>query len=331
VLVGGFGTRLRPLTLTTPKQMLPLAHRPILEHVLEHLSHHGVTEAVLSMGYSHDAFEAAYPDRRCAGLGLQYVVEPEPLDTAGAVRFAADAAGIDGTFVVCNGDVISDLDLTQQLQRHHSTGAEATIALTRVDDPSAYGAVPTDASGRVLGFVEKPRPSAADTSWINAGCYVLEPAAAARIDSGSRVSIERETFPEIARDGALWAVKSDAYWIDVGTPAAYLRAQLDLIDGVRGHRVAAVAPDAEIDATACVERSMVMNGARIGSGAVVRGSLLSPGATVGSGAVVADSILGPMASVGSRAMVSGLSVLGDLAAVPSGQVVEGVTIPEVRR
>lgn len=330
MLVGGFGTRLRPLTLATPKQMLPMAHRPILEHVLEHLGRHGVTEAVLAMGYRFDAIVAAYPDRRCAGLALQYAVESEPLDTAGAVRFAVDAAGIDDTFVVCNGDVICDLDLTAQRERHASSGAEATIALIRVDDPSSYGAVPTDPSGRVLGFVEKPQGAAVGTSWVNAGCYVLEPAAAARIESGRRVSIERETFPEIASDGALRAVKSDAYWIDVGTPASYLKAQLDLIDGARGRAVAAVAPDAEIDAAACVQRSVVMSGTRIGAGAVVRGSLLMAGATVGEGAVVSDSIVGPAASVGDHAAVSGLSVLGEGAAVSSGEAAQGVRIPEGR-
>ena len=328
VLVGGFGTRLRPLTATTPKQLLPVAHRPILEHVVEHLGRHGISEAVLALGYKDEAFAAAYPDQRCAGLGLRSVVEPEPLDTAGAVRFAADAAGIDETFVVVNGDVLSDLDVSALLARHRDRGAEATIALTRVADPAAYGVVPTDDEGRVLGFVEKPPPGSAPTLWVNAGCYVLEPAAAERIATSRPSSIERETFPAIAADGALWSLQSDAYWIDVGTPAAYLQAQLDLIDGLRGPAVEAVAADAALDPTATAQRSVVMSGARVGAGAVVRNSLIAAQATVGEGAVVDGSVVGPAAAVGAGATVGGLSVLGEGATVGAGQAVHGARISE---
>lgn len=331
MLVGGLGTRLRPLTLTTPKQLLALAHRPIIEHVVEHLGRHGTSEAVLSMGYKGDAFAAAYPDRRCAGVRLRWAVEPEPLDTAGAVRFACDAAGIDETFVVVNGDVITDLDITALRERHRCAGAEATIALTRVDDPSSYGVVPTDPCGRVLGFTEKPEDTAADTSWVNAGVYVLEPAAAARIETGRKTSIERQTFPAIAADGALWAQQSHAYWVDVGTPAAYLQAQLDLLDGVRGQAVQGVAAHAEVDSAARVERSIVMAGARVGAGAVVRGSAILAGATVGADAVVADSIVGARARIGDRAAVTGGSVLGDAAVVSAGHAVDGARVPEVDR
>ena len=177
VLVGGFGTRLRPLTLTTPKQMLPLGHRPMIEWVVGHLGKHGVDEAVLSLGYLPDAFIDAFPHEMCDGVRLRYAVEPEPLDTAGAIKFAARVGGIDDTFIVVNGDVLTDLDLDALVQFHRDSGAEATIHLTPVEDPSMFGVVPTDDQGRVIESIEKPPRDAAPTNRINVGTYVLEPSA----------------------------------------------------------------------------------------------------------------------------------------------------------
>lgn len=327
VLVGGFGTRLRPLTLTTPKQMLPVVDRPMLEHVVGGLARHGVDEITLSLGYKEDVFREAYPDATCAGVALTYAVEPEPLDTAGAVRFAAEAAGIDETFIVVNGDVFTDLDVGSVWARHHEVGAEGTIALTPVDDPSRYGVVPTDDEGRVLGFVEKPPRDEAPTNWINAGTYVLEPSVLDRIDSGRRVSIERETFPSIVADGGLWAVRSDAYWVDAGTPQTYLQIQMDLIDGLRGDAAPGIAPTASIDAGATVEHSVVMEGTSVAGGAVVRDAVVSSGATIAAGAVVLGSIIGPGAVVGADARVTGLSIIGDGAVVDAGATLEGATLP----
>ncbi len=328
VLVGGFGTRLRPLTLTTPKQMLPVLDRTMLEHVIGGLGAHGVDEVVLSLGYREDVFRNAYPDGECAGVALKYAVEPEPLDTAGAVRFAADAARIDETFIVVNGDVFTDLDVTEVWNRHHEVGAEGTIALTPVDDPSRYGVVPTEENGKVLGFVEKPQSGDAPTNWINAGTYVLEPSVLQRIDSGRKVSIERETFPAIVADGGLWAVQSDAYWVDAGTPQTYIDIQLDLIDGVRGSANKGIADSAKVDATARIDRSVVMAGATVEAGAVVRDSVVSTGARVATNAVVDGSIVGPGATVESSAKLTGLAMLGDDAVAPAGALLDGVKIPE---
>jgi mannose-1-phosphate guanylyltransferase len=311
VLVGGFGTRLRPLTLTTPKQMLPIVDRPMIERVVGTLAEHGVTEAVLSLGYRPDAFVDAYPDGRCAGVDLHYAVEPDPLDTAGAVRFAARSAGIDETFVVVNGDVLTDLDLTGLWKLHHERGAEGTIALTPVDDPSRYGVVATDDDGRVSAFIEKPPPGTAPTNWINAGTYVLEPSVVDRIDDGRKVSIERETFPSMVDDRSLFAVPSEAYWVDAGTPATYLQVQLDLIDGVRGPAEPAVAATASIDAAADVRHSVVMADVSVDAGASVTDSVLLPGARVAAGAQVSGSVVGPRVVVGRGAMVADLTVLGD--------------------
>jgi len=328
VLVGGFGTRLRPLTLTAPKQMLPVVDRTMLEHVVGGLGRHGVDEVVLSLGYKEDVFREAFPDGECAGVALRYAVEPEPLDTAGAVRFAAEAAGIDETFIVVNGDVFTDLDVREVWDRHHEVGAEGTIALTPVDDPSRYGVVPTDPDGKVLGFVEKPPRETAPTNWINAGTYVLEPSVLARIDSGRKVSIERETFPAIVADGELWAVQSEAYWVDAGTPETYLQVQLDLIDGVRGGEWNDVADSAMVASEADVHHSVVMPEAVIEAGATVRDAVVAPGARIAAGATVDRSIVGPGAVVGADAHLRNLSMVGDSAVVDPGAELDGGRIPE---
>jgi mannose-1-phosphate guanylyltransferase len=328
ILVGGFGTRLRPLTLETPKQMLPIVDRPMIERVVAHLGEHGVTDAVLSLGYRPDAFIDAYPDDRCAGVHLHYAVEAEPLDTAGAVRFAADEGGIDASFVVVNGDVLTDLDLRSLWKLHHERNAEATIALTPVEDPSRYGVVPTDDEGRVLAFIEKPPADEAPSNWINAGTYVLEPSVLERIPVGRPSSIERETFPALVAEGTLYAVASDAYWVDAGTPATYLQAQLDLVDGVRGEREPAVAPTASIDPEASVDHAILMDGVVVEAAAEVRDAVLLPGARVGAGARVRGSIVGPGASVGEGARLDGLSVIGGGAVVPPGAELHGARLPD---
>ncbi|MCB0972438.1 MAG: NDP-sugar synthase [Acidimicrobiales bacterium] len=315
VLVGGFGTRLRPLTAETPKQMLPILHRPMIEHVLAHLASHGVDDAVLSMGYRPDAFADAYPEGRCAGVTLHYAIEPEPLDTAGAIRFAALDAGIDERFLVVNGDVLTDLDLGRLVDFHATHGGEGTIALHQVEDPSAFGVVPTDDDGRVLAFVEKPTRAEAPTDLINAGTYVLEPQVLDRIADGRKVSIEREVFPAMVADGVLYAMAGDTYWIDTGTPPKYLQCQLDLLDGVRGEPVDGIHPDAEIAPDAKVQRSVVGPGAVVASGAEVRDAVISAGARIGAGAVVDRAILGPGATVGAGSRVDDLAVLGDRAVV----------------
>jgi mannose-1-phosphate guanylyltransferase len=328
VLVGGFGTRLRPLTLNTPKQMLPVVDRTMLEHVVGGLGRQGVTEVVLSLGYREDVFRDAYPAGECAGVALTYAVEPEPLDTAGAVSFAAAAAGINETFVVVNGDVFTDLDLRAVWDRHREVSAEATIALTPVDDPSRYGVVPTDADGKVLGFVEKPPRDQAPTNWINAGTYVLEPSVLDRIAPDRKVSIERETFPELAANGSLWAVQSDAYWVDAGTPATYVQVQLDLIDHRWGSPTEAVAANATVADNARIDHSVVMAGVRVDADALIRDSILMPGAHVARGAVIDGSVVGPGAVVAGGAKVSGLSIIGDGQMVESGAVLDGVKLPE---
>ena len=356
VLVGGEGTRLRPLTFTTPKQMLPIAEAPMIERVLGHVASFGIDDVVLSMGYRPDAFLAAFPDDRCAGVKLTYAVEPEPLDTAGAIRFAAVEAGVDETFLVVNGDVLTDWDLGMLISVHRDRGAAATVALTPVDDPSAFGVVPTDATGRVEAFIEKPPPGEAPTNYINAGFYVLEPSVLESIPSDRRVSIERETFPALVEAGSLYALGSEAYWIDTGTPAKFLQANFDFLSGLRGldalatdgrevepgvwHNGAGPVVDGDVESPAligdaafvaggaAVSGSVVGSGARVESEARVAASVLLPGALVGPGAVVEGSIVGEGAVIGEGAVVRGMSVIGGGQSVEAGAVLDGERVPQ---
>jgi mannose-1-phosphate guanylyltransferase len=326
VLVGGFGTRLRPLTLHTPKQMLPVVNRPMIERVVAHLAHHGVAEAVLAMGYRPDAFQAAYPDGRCAGVRLHYAIEPEPRDTAGAIRFAALEAGIAERFLVLNGDILTDLDLGALIAAHDRFGAEGTISLHRVDDPSAYGVVPTDESGRVTAFIEKPAREDAPTDLINAGTYVLEPSVLDRIAPDVPVNVERSTFPAMVADGSLYAVDGDTYWIDAGTPRTYLAANLDLVEGRRGAPEQGVHPDAQVDGA--VVGAVVGSAAQVGEGAIVSRSVVMEGAVVGAGALVQDAIIGARARVGAGAVVDEGAVVGDDVVLADGDELHGERIPE---
>ena len=330
LLVGGFGTRLRPLTLTTPKQMLPVLDRPMIEHVVSGLARHGVERVVLALGYHDDAFRAAYPDGRCAGVELCCVVEPEPLDTAGAIRFAYESSGMGadgGTFLAANGDVLTDLDVGAMLRLHRSSGAEATIHLIEVEDPSRFGVVVTDVGGLVTAFVEKPSPPA-PSRWINAGTYLMERSVIGRIASGRRVSVEREVFPAMAAGGTLWALRHNTYWVDAGTPETYLRAQLDLLDGRRGPAAAGVSAEAAVDPGAVVERSVVMAGAMVGAGSVVRGSAVHPSAVIEPGAQVLDSVVGSGATVGQGARVMAGTLVGEGFTVEPGMALSGARVPE---
>ncbi|MGH9184189.1 MAG: sugar phosphate nucleotidyltransferase [Acidimicrobiales bacterium] len=342
VLVGGFGTRLQPLTCTTPKQMLPVAGRPLIERVLEHLGGHGVEEAVLSLGYRPEVFTQAYPGGTCAGVRLRYAVEAEPLDTAGAIRFAAAHAGIDDRFLVVNGDVLSDLDLGALVDFHRAAGAEGTISLTRVEDPSPFGVVTTTGAGRVTAFVEKPAPGAAPGDLVSAGHYVLEPSVLDRIPGGRPVSVEREVFPAMVEEGTLHARAGGTYWLGVDTPERYLQASLDLLDGAGGVGVepgATTVVDGEVvlpslladgvvvAAGAVVDRSVLGAGCRLDPGARVDRSVLLPGAVVGSGATVHRSILGAGAAVGAGAVVDRHSVIGDGVEVAAGAVLSGARVP----
>ena len=321
ILVGGEGTRLRPLTETIPKPLLPFMNRPFLDHLLDHVASHGVEEVILSSSYLASEFRV-YLEGRTADPKITWITEPEPLGTAGAIGGALDQ--LNDTFLVLNGDVLTDLDLGDLMAFHRDRGAVATIALTHVDDARPFGLVERDASGRVLAFREKPsQPIPGD---INAGTYVLEPRALEGIPRGVAVSIERETYPAlISRGEPVFARLSTAYWRDLGTPAAYLEAHVDALEGrVGGARHprpllgdgAEVDPDASVGADvvvgpgsriavgSSVQRTVLLAAVRVGERATVEGSILGPGTVVEPGATVVDSVMAEGARVPADAHVA---------------------------
>jgi mannose-1-phosphate guanylyltransferase len=329
VLVGGFGTRLRPLTYSVPKPMLPVGHLPIIERLVANLVRGGVTDVTLALGFKPEPFLEAFPDGTCAGAQLHYAVEPEPLDTAGAIRFAAEAAGIDETFVVVNGDVLTDLDIATLVDFHRARGAEATLHLIAVPDPSAFGVVALDDVGRVERFVEKPPPGTEPSNLVNAGTYVLEPSVLGRIPTGRKVSIERETFPAIVADGGVFAMATDDYWIDTGKPELYLAANLDLLGARRAHdHCEPVAPGAIIDPSATVTTAIIAAGAVVDAVAVVERSVVLAGAHIGVGAVVRDSVV--MGRIGDGASVE-RCVIGADAVVEAGEQLADMRRPDPDR
>jgi mannose-1-phosphate guanylyltransferase len=323
VLVGGFGTRLRPLTNTVPKAMLPIAHVPLLVRLIGQLEAGGVDHVTLALGFLPEPFVAAFPDGRCGGVELGYAIEPEPLDTAGAIRFAADHAGIDDTFVVANGDVLTDLSIADLVAAHRAADAEATIHLIGVEDPSAFGVVELDDSGRIVRFVEKPPPGTEPSNLINAGTYVLEPSVLERIPLGERSSIERDTFPAIASAGRFYALATDDYWIDAGRPDLYRQANLDLVNGRRAEVCDPIGPGARLAATARVVDSVVGD-AEVGADATVTGSVVLSGAIIGAGAVVEDSIVA--GTVGPESVVV-RTVVGSEGKIPSREQLRDARVP----
>jgi mannose-1-phosphate guanylyltransferase len=322
LLVGGQGSRLRPLTATTPKPMLPCAGVPFLTHQLARLAAAGITHVVLATSYKAEVFAEHFGDGSALGLDLEYVTESAPLGTGGGIRNVAGLlrGGPGDPVVILNGDVLSGHDLLAQLDAHERGSAEVTLHLVRVADPRAYGCVPTDGEGRVTGFHEKMDSPLSDQ--INAGCYVFRRSVIDAIPAGEVVSVERDTFPGLLASGALvLGHVEDAYWLDLGTPAAFVQGSRDLVLGVLPSTAvpfpgeAVVAPGAMISPGAAVSGgSAVGEGAVVADGAVVSGSVLFDGAWVSGGAVVRDSVVGAGARIGARSVLEG-AVVGDRALV----------------
>jgi len=330
ILVGGMGTRLRPLTYEMPKQMLPLVGVPMIECVFEMLAKHGISEVVLSLGYLPDHFIEAYPDGSIAGVRISYAVEPEPLDTAGAIKFAAEFAGVDTTFLVVNGDVLTDLDVTALIGFHRAHGGEATIALHPVEDPSRFGVVVTDGDGRVSAFIEKPSRDEAPTNLINAGTYVFEPSVLSRIAAGRKVSVERETFPALAADGTLYAMADGAYWLDTGTPATFLQANIDVLNGRDSDRILVDLVDttwrhatSQVAASATMHNTVVDRDCVVGENVILDGVVLMPGAIIHDDVQIRSSIVGPRAVIGSASVLGPTCVVGAEVTVAEGSELSG--------
>ena len=323
VLVGGQGTRLRPLTLSAPKPMLPTAGVPFLEHLLSRIRAVGITHVVLGTSYKAETFTESFGDGSAFGLEIEYVVEDVPRGTGGAIRNVADRLRA-GTVMVFNGDVISGLDLGALLDTHAANQADVTLHLVKVADPRAFGSVPTDADGRVQAFLEKTENPPTDQ--INAGCYVFTRTAVQDIPAGRVVSVERETFPGLLDSGArVFGHIDSTYWLDLGTPAAFVKGSADLVTGIAPTAAlpgptgeflqlpgAVVDPSAILRGGATVGRDVV-----VGAGAIVERSIVGAGALVQAGAVLRDAVVGDSAVIGARCELIG-----------GARVWPGVVLPE---
>ncbi|HKP71497.1 MAG TPA: NDP-sugar synthase [Pyrinomonadaceae bacterium] len=329
ILAGGKGTRLRPLTVYTPKPVVPICNRSFLLYQIDTLRNAGITDITLSLSYQPSKIEQLVGDGSEHGVKIKYTVEPQPMGTAGAYKFAEGL--IREPTVVFNGDILTDLDLERVIREHNERKAAATLVLAPVENPSAYGLVETEPDGRVRRFLEKPKPDEISVNTINAGTYVLEPRVLDLIPAGENYSFEYQLFPDLLRRGeAFYAhIPDKAYWIDIGTPARYLQVHHDLLAGRVGHvnlkerRGKFDATDAEID-----ESSLVADGCTIKAGAQVVNSVLGEGCylderarvensvvwphtRINAGAVVSDAIIGRGCHVGREARVGAGAVLGD--------------------
>ncbi|MET8013843.1 NDP-sugar synthase [Streptomyces sp. NPDC005271] len=338
LLVGGKGTRLRPMTVHTPKPMVPAAGVPFLTHQLARARAAGVEHIVLATSYLAEVFEPYFGDGSALGLHLEYVTEEEPLGTGGAIRNVASRlrSGPDDPVLIFNGDILTGLDIPALIDTHRRAGADVSLHLTRVTDPRAYGLVPTDEAGRVTAFLEKPQtPEEIVTDQINAGAYVFNRSIIDTIPADRPVSVERETFPGLLAAGAhLQGMVDSTYWLDLGTPQAFVRGSADLVlgrapspavPGRCGDRLvldtATVADDAKLTGGTVIGPQ-----ARVGAGARIEGSTVLEGAVVEEGAQVRDSLVGAGARIGARTVLEG-AVIGDGALVgPDNELRDGVRV-----
>jgi mannose-1-phosphate guanylyltransferase len=353
ILVGGEGTRLRPLTSRQPKPVITLVDRPFLVYMLEWLRGHGVDDVILSCGFEPTKVQEALGDGSGLGLRLRYVVEPEPRGTAGALKYAGDL--LDDRFLMLNGDVLTDVDLAAQIRQHEETGAVGTLGLVDVEDPSAYGLVLLEEGNAVRGFLEKPGPTelvGVDRYLISAGIYVLERSVLDLIPPDRNVSIEREVWPRLVGAGLYGAPAADAYWMDIGTPERYLQGTFDILEGnVRtgvserlGTGFLAVDPDVRADgrivppavvgrgctvaAGAHVGSLVVLGpGVTVGAGARVERAVVLDGATIGAGCEITDCIIASGARIADGVVVRGGAMIGEDVDVGAGNVLaQGIKV-----
>lgn len=345
ILAGGEGTRLRPLSYNMPKCMVPILNRPLLEHVIDHLREHAIRDIILAVCFMPHHIRGYFGDGKRFGVRLTYSMESSPLGTAGAVKQVE--AHLDETFFVLNGDVFTDLDLTQMMHYHREQGAKATIALTPVEDPSLYGLVETEATGRVERFIEKPSPEAITTNMINAGTYIVEPEVLSHIPPGSRFTFERELFPLLLERGdPVYAYPAEAYWMDIGTPEKYQKLHHDLLSGgvakgFAGERTGQgiwveegcdIHPQAELEGPVVIGRdciiesgvrvrgpSVIGEGCRIGKDSVIEQAILWPKARLGQGVVLRKCVLAEGVSIGDQSRITEGCVLGGNAVVGCDQ------------
>lgn len=354
ILVGGEGTRLRPLTYSLPKQLLPICNMTMLERVVNQLKKAGINEVVLSLGYKPDAFLEAFPAGKILGVSFVCAQEPELLDTAGAIRFACEAANIKEAFLAINGDVISSINLSSFVSSHKANKGLATVALTTVDDPSRFGVAKLNKENQIESFVEKPNLKDAPSNLINAGYYVLEKEVLDLIKKGRRVSIEREIFPLLAREKKLFGYPSSAYWIDTGTPLAYIEACLDILEKkVEGnsvpfsvevdHNVYVVGNYERIPryiapvliGSSCmfkkevlIEKSILEKSVKVGEATVISNSVVFENVAIEDNCQIKNSIIGAGSKILDGAKVEGC-VIGFNQVIEQGKVIVNSKVPEI--
>jgi mannose-1-phosphate guanylyltransferase len=301
LLVGGFGTRLMPLTKNTPKPMLTVAGVPVTEHQLAMAKTAGITEIVLATSYLSEVFIPYFGDGSKWGMKIKYAVEKEPLGTGGAIRNAAKLLDTKESIVILNGDVLSSHNLSEQIRQHEAHDADVTLHLTQVDDARAFGCVPTDSDGRVTAFLEKMENPVSHQ--INAGCYVFNPRVVSTIPLDTVVSVERETFPQLVANGAkVFGYLENAYWLDIGTPRALLKASIDIVK--RSGDFLAM-PGSVIDPTAVITGgSCIGPNSSIGAGVHIDGSIVEAGSVIGPNATISDSFVAAGAKVENNVKIT---------------------------
>jgi len=337
ILVGGEGTRLRPLTCNTPKAMVPILNRPFLEHLLRYLEKHGIKDIILAMGSLPDPIQSRLGDGTQLGVRLTYLVEESPLGTAGAVKNAEPF--LDGPFLAFNGDVLTEIDLTAMMRRHQQIKPKVSMALIPVDNPTIYGVVETDAQGMVERFVEKPGWDKVMTNMINAGIYILEPEVMAHVPTSTPSMFENYLFPRLLKMGEpILSYPSDAYWIDIGTPEKYLKANRDLLlrwgnKDIRTEGKAQIHPAAQVEGPVLIgEECIIAEGAKvkgptvlgprceISKGAIVEGAVVWHDSRVGEGAILRNCIVCSHSHVKQDSRVLDNCVLGDNVVVDAGRI-----------
>jgi mannose-1-phosphate guanylyltransferase len=314
LLVGGFGTRLMPLTKNTPKPMLTVAGVPVTEHQLAMAKSAGITEIVLATSYLSDVFIPYFGDGSKWGMKIKYAVEKEPLGTGGAIRNAAQLLDTNESVVVLNGDVLSSHNLAEQIRQHESHSADVTLHLTQVEDARAFGCVPTDSDGRVTAFLEKMENPV--TNQINAGCYVFNPRVISTIPLDTVVSVERETFPQLVASGAkVFGYLEKAYWLDIGTPRALLKASIDIVQRT-GEFLAM--PGSSIDPSAVITGgSCIGPNSTVGAGAHIVGSIIEAGSVIGAHSSIDNSFVATGAEVGNGVKIASSFVTnGEILSIP---------------
>ncbi len=329
ILAGGSGTRLRPLTSRVAKPVVTLVDRPFIVFMLDWLRRHGCTDVILCCGFQADGVRAVLGDGSSHGVSLRYVAESEPLGTGGPLLLAADL--LDERFVVCNGDVLTDIDLGAQLSAHERTGAVATLALVAVEDPSAYGLVRCAPDGAVIEFVEKPSGPVDGVALISAGAYVLERGVLDAIAPGRAVSIEHEVWPQLIGAG-LYGHRADGYWLDIGTPERYLQGSFDIVTGAvqtdarRNGGSPAIGARCEIAPDALIGELVVLGeGVQVGSGASIERSVVLAEAQIGAGSTLRDSIVAERAKIGPYVELQEGVVVGEDAEIAAHRVIAAGT------